>query len=283
MKKSSIAILIILSLLFLFPLFWMIVTALKRPEELATYPISILPPKAQWLHFYQVLSGTEVVDFYKALRNSLTLSISTTVIVTLASAMAGYGFARFKAPGRNLLFGILLSTMMLPQLVTLIPQYILFSQMGILALPWPFCYMPWWITAAPGWAIFIFYFRQFFAGMPKELEDAAMIDGCGRFRTFWGIFLPLAGPAITTTCIFAFQWTYSDYVQPLLYLTDENQTLAVQMLANIRIPGVKYTLPLPNIPYQMTVGVLFTLPLVLLFFLAQRYFMQGITSTGIKG
>jgi ABC-type glycerol-3-phosphate transport system permease component len=197
--------------------------------------------------------------------------------------MAGYGFARFKAPGRNVLFGILLSTMMLPQLVTLIPQYIMFSQMGILALPWPFCYMPWWITAAPGWAIFIFYFRQFFAGMPKELEDAAMIDGCGRFRTFAQIFLPLAGPAITTTCIFAFQWTYSDYVQPLLYLTDENQTLAVQMLANIKIPGVKYTLPLPNIPYQMTVGVLFTIPLVVLFFFAQRYFMQGITSTGLKG
>ncbi len=273
---------ILLTLIFLFPLFWMVVTALKRPEELATYPISIFPPQAQWIHFQQVLFTNEVTDFFGGLRNTLTISLSTTVIVAISSALAGFGFARYKARGKNFFFGIVLATMMVPLIIMQIPQYIIFSQLGILSLPWPLCYMPWWLTAAPGWAIFIFYYRQFFASLPKELEDAAVIDGCGRLRTFWQIFMPLAGPAVTTTCIFAFQWTYSDYVQPLLYLIDENQVLAVKMLMDVKIPGVKWNLPLPPIPYQMTVGIFYMVPLVFLFFAAQRYFMQGIATTGLK-
>ncbi|MGE5605961.1 MAG: carbohydrate ABC transporter permease [Bacteroidota bacterium] len=281
-KVSLIITLTVMSLIFLFPLFWMVVTALKRPEELATYPISIFPPAPQWIHFKQVLMGTEVTDFWLAMRNSVTLCLSTTVIVTISSALAGFGFARYKAPGKNFLFGVLLSTMMLPQLVILIPQYIVFAKLGLLTLSYPFCFLPWWLDAAPGWAIFIFYYRQFFASLPKELEDAALIDGCGRLRTFWQIFFPLAGPAITTTCIFSLQWLYSDYIKPLIFLANENQTLAVQMISNVKIPGVSFTLPLPQIPYQMTVGVLFTLPLLIMFFIAQRYFMQSLATTGLK-
>lgn len=281
-KIGLIAILIMMSLIFLFPLLWMVVAALKRPEELASYPIAILPPAPQWIHFKQVLAGTEVIDFWMALRNSTTLCLSVTVIVTVSSALAGFGFARYRAPGKEFLFGILLSTMMLPQLVILIPQYIVFAKLGFLTYSYPFCFLPWWLDAAPGWAIFIFYYRQYFAGLPKELEDAALIDGCGRLRTFWQVFFPLAGPVITTTCIFSFQWVYSDYIKPLLFLTNENQTLAVQMISNVKIPGVLFTLPLPQIPYQMTVGILYTLPLIALFFFAQRYFMQSLATTGLK-
>jgi multiple sugar transport system permease protein len=275
--------LIVLSLIFLFPLFWMVVSALKRPEELATYPISIFPPVAQWIHFKQTIMTNDVVELWTGLRNSLTVAITTTFIVTLTSALAGFGFARYRVRGKDFLFAVLLSTMMVPQLVIFLPQYVMYAQLGLLSLPFPFCYTVWWIDAAPGWAFFIFLYRQYFATLPVELEDAAAIDGCGRFRTFWQIFLPLAGPAITTCCIFAFQWVYSEYVKPLLFLTDENQTLAVQMVINVKVPGVKWSLPLPNIPYQMTVGVLFTLPLMLLFFAAQRYFMEGVATTGLKG
>jgi multiple sugar transport system permease protein len=275
--------LIVLSLIFLFPLFWMVVSALKRPEELATYPISIFPPAAQWIHFKQTIMTNEVVELWTGLRNSLTVAITTTFIVTLTSALAGFGFARYRVRGKDFLFAILLSTMMVPQLVIFLPQYVMYAQLGLLSLPFPFCYTVWWIDAAPGWAFFIFLYRQYFATLPVELEDAASIDGCGRFRTFWQIFLPLAGPAITTCCIFAFQWVYSEYLKPLLFLTEENQTLAVQMVINVKVPGVKWSLPLPNIPYQMTVGVLFTLPLMVLFFAAQRYFMEGIATTGLKG
>lgn len=281
-KLLLMIVLIGMSLIFLFPLFWMIVAALKRPEELAVYPIALLPPVPQWVHFKQVLVGTEVTDFWLALRNSVTLCLSVTGLVTISSALAGFGFARYKAPGKDFLFGLLLSTMMLPQLVFLIPQYIIFAKLGFLTYSYPFCFFPWWLDALPGWAIFIFYYRQFFASLPKELEDAALIDGCGRLRTFWQIFFPLAGPAITTTCIFSSQWLYSDYIKPLIFLTNENQTLAVQMISNVKIPGVSYTLPLPQIPYQMTIAVLFTLPLILLFFVAQRYFMQNIATTGLK-
>ncbi len=285
MKIGRIALVIgmsILGLVFLFPFFWMFVTALKRPEELSV-AISFMPPVPQWHHFYQVLFTDEVVRFYSGLQNTLIICVIVTVTVCMSSAMVGFGFARFRAPGRNILFTLVLATMMLPGIVTMIPQYVMLSQLGLLSLPWPFCYMPWLIWSIPGWAIFIFYYRQYFAGLPKELEDAALIDGCGRFRTFWQIFLPLAGPAVTTVCIFLFQWTYTDYVAPLLYLTSENQTLAVLMMTETSYPGVKFTQPIPPVPYQMTVGILFTLPLIVFFFFAQRYFMQGLATTGLKG
>jgi ABC-type sugar transport system, permease component len=270
------------SLIMLLPLFWMIIMALKKPEELTYYPVTFFPAVAQWKHFQQIICTNEVLDFLISLRNSFTVSISITAIVTLSSAFAGFGFARYHARGKNFFFGVVLATMMLPQLVTLIPQYIMFSQLGILNKPWPFCYLPFWINALPGWGIFIFLFRQFYAGLSKELEDAALIDGCGRLQTFWKIFFPLSVPAIITTCIFTFQWTYADYLTPLLYLTSDNQTLAVQMM-NVHMPDVKYTLPIPPAPYQMAVGVLYTLPLILLFFMAQRHFVRGISTSGVKG
>ncbi len=273
---------IFLSILFLFPFFWMLITALKRPEELAI-TVVFFPPVPQWFHFLQVLCTDEVIPFFASLRNTLIICVIVTVLVCISSAMVGFGFGRFKAPGKNFLFAIVLATMMLPQLMTFIPQYIMFSQLGLLSFSWPFCYFPWVVTSLPGWAIFIFYYRQFFAGLPKELEDAALIDGCGWLRTFFQIFLPLAGPAVTTTCIFLFQWTYTDYITPLLYLTDDSQTLAVQLMTNTKYPGVKFTQPIPPVPYQMTVGILFTLPLIILFFFAQRYFMQGLATTGLKG
>jgi multiple sugar transport system permease protein len=270
------------SLIMLLPLFWMVIMALKKPAELTNYPVTLFPAVPQWKHFQQILCTNGVLDFFISLRNSFTLSLTVTVIVTLSSAFAGFGFARYRARGKNVLFGVLLATMMLPQLVTMIPQYIIFSHFGVLNKPWPFCYLPFWINALPGWGIFIFLFRQFFAGLSKELEDAALIDGCGRLQAFWKIFFPLSVPAIITTSIFTFQWTYADYLTPLLYLTSDNQTLAVQMM-NVRMPDVNYTLPIPPTPYQLAVGVLYTLPLMLLFFIAQRYFVRGISTTGVKG
>ncbi|MCL6613588.1 MAG: carbohydrate ABC transporter permease [Firmicutes bacterium] len=170
MKKAyKVLILAVLSLLFVFPLFWMVVTALKRPEDLATYPVSIMPPAPQWKHFRELLLTNDVIYFWRALRNSLTLSLVQTVIVTLSSALAGFGFARYRARGKDFLFTVLLATMMLPTLVTLIPQYILFSQLGIIGKPWPLAYLPMWLPSLPGWAFFIFLYRQFFATLPKEL------------------------------------------------------------------------------------------------------------------
>lgn len=274
---------ITICILFMFPFFWMFISALKRPEELSV-AISFFPKEPQWIHFYQILTNDrDCCHFFPGLQNTLIICAIVTVITCISSAMVGYGFARFNAPGRNSLFMILLGTMMLPGILTMIPHYIIFSQLGILSLPWPFCYLPWLITSIPGWGLFIFFYRQFFAGLPKELEDAAVIDGCGRIRTFWQIFMPLAGPAITTVCIFLFQWTYTDYVGPLLYLTSDNQTLAVIMMSQTGIPGVSFTQPIPPVPYQMTVGILFTIPLICLFFAAQKYFYKGIATSGLKG
>ncbi|MGE5598066.1 MAG: carbohydrate ABC transporter permease [Bacteroidota bacterium] len=281
-KSLNTAVLATLSVLFVMPLFWMFITALKRPEDLATYPMSIMPPVYQWKHFRELFLTNDVIRFWEALRNSLTLSLVQTAIVTLSSALVGFGFARFRARGKDFLFTILLATLMLPQLVTLIPQYILFSQLGLIGRSWPFCYLPMWVPALPGWAFFIFLYRQFFATLPREMEDAAMIDGCGRLRTFWQIFMPMAGPAITTTCVLVFTWTYSEYSSAVLYLTNETQVLAVEMITHVRIPGGNFLYPFPSIPYQMTVGVAYCLPLVLLFLFAQRYFMQNLVTSGLK-
>ncbi|MGE5528732.1 MAG: carbohydrate ABC transporter permease [Patescibacteria group bacterium] len=275
-------VLLALSLLFVMPLFFMIVTALKRPEDLATYPMTIMPPIYQWHHFKELLLTNDVIHFWRALGNTLTLTLVQTVIVALSSALAGFGFARYRARGKNFLFSVLLATMMLPTLVTMIPQYILFAQLGIIGRPWPLSYLPLWLPSLPGWAFFIFLYRQFFATLPRELEDAAMIDGCGRLRTFWRIFMPMAGPAIATTCILTFQWTYTEYGGAVLFLNTDAQVLAVEMVTRIRIPNANVLYPLPNIPYQMTVGVMYTLPLVLLFAFAQRYFMQSLVTSGLK-
>ncbi len=275
-------VLLALSLLFVMPLFFMIVTALKRPEDLATYPMTIMPPFYQWHHFSELILSNEVIHFWRALGNSMLLTAVQTAIVALSSALAGYGFARFRARGRDFFFSVLLATMMLPALVTMIPQYIIFSQLHLIGLPRPWAYLPMWLPSLAGWAFFIFLYRQFFATLPKELEDAAMIDGCGRLRTFWQIFMPMAGPAITTTCILVFQWTYTDYQGPILYLSDTSQVLAVEMVTHIRIPHANVLYPLPNIPYQMTVGVMYCLPLVILFAFAQRYFMQSLVTSGLK-
>jgi len=274
--------LIVLSLLFVTPLFFMLVTALKRPEDLATYPMSIMPPVYQWKHFKELIFSNDVIHFWQALGNTMTLTVVQTAIVAISSALAGFGFARYKARGKNFFFSVLLATMMLPTLVTMIPQYIVFSQLHLVGMPYPLSYLPLWLPSLPGWAFFIFLYRQFFATLPKELEDAAMIDGCGRLRTFWRIFMPMAGPAIVTTCILVFQWTYTEYGGAVFYLSNDAQVLAVEMVTHIRIPNANVLYPLPNIPYQMTVGVMYCVPLLLLFAFAQRYFLQSLVASGLK-
>ncbi len=215
-KLFQLLIMAALGLLFVTPLFFMVITALKRPEDLATYPITIMPTLYQWHHFKELIFTNGVIYFWRALANSTTLTLVQTAIVAISSALAGFGFARYRARGKNFFFSLLLATMMLPALVTMIPQYIIFSQLGVIGRPWPLAFLPMWLPSLAGWPFFIFLYRQFFATLPKELEDAALIDGCGRLRTFWRIFMPMAGPAITTACILVFQWTYTEYTGPVL-------------------------------------------------------------------
>ncbi|MGE5541829.1 MAG: carbohydrate ABC transporter permease [Bacillota bacterium] len=277
---------IFLSLIFAFPLFWMFVGALKKPEELAaSMTYTVFPLEAQWQHFWEVLFTDEVIPFWTTMRNTLTMSISTAIITTLTSSLAGFGFARYRARGKEFLFGLLLATLMLPWVVTFIPTYMLFGQLGLIGLsPWPLGYLPFWITALPGSALFIFYFKQHFSTIPRELEDAARVDGCSRLGTYWRIFMPTAGPVIATAILLNFQWLYTSFFEPMLFLNNEHTVMGVRMANDVKVPGaMNINAHLRNGPYRLTVGIFYTIPLMIVFFSAQRYFVQGITTSGLKG
>jgi ABC-type glycerol-3-phosphate transport system permease component len=260
-----------LTVLFSLPTVWLLLTSLKRETEYASYPITVLPAAPQTGNY---LLAVTLFPYLKHLWNSVVLSGSYTVLVVLSSAAAGFGFARHRGvPGRDALFAALLATMMVPQLVTLIPQYMLFAELGLLNSYWP-----WILWGAHGSAFHIFLFRQFFAAIPRDLEDAAEVDGCGKFRIFWQIFLPNSLPAVCASAIFSFTWVWGDWLYPKLFLNDQITTLAVRL-------ATSYVNPQNQPLYTVTMAgvVVYVAPMVLVFFLAQKYIIQGVVTTGLKG
>jgi multiple sugar transport system permease protein len=203
---------------------------------------------------------------------SLVLAVGYAILTVCSSAWVGFGFARHRAPGRNLFFVLLLSTMLIPGIVKVIPQYVLYSRYGIINTYWP-----WIIWGLTGSAFSIFLFRQYFSTFPKELEEAAEIDGCGRFRIFWQIFLPNAIAPILVTLMFSFNWVWGDFFSQSLYLRSDHATLVMKLAG-------AYSNPQGYPLYSLTLAgvVVYALPLVIIFIFAQRYFMEGIVTTGMK-
>ena len=260
----------ILALIFLAPFAWLLITALKDPSELAAFPVHWLPQHIQWANFRTAVT---IIDYQRYAINSVILATIYTSLTTLTCALVGFAFARLQGWGKQLLFAVMLATIMLPPILTAIPTYILFSHLGLVDTYWP--WVLWGLGTSP---FFTFLFRQFFAGLPRELEDAAIIDGCNYLQVFWRIFLPLSKPVVATVAILSFTATWGDWFTPSLFLSDQNTTLAVavqsgyvdehgQLLVNLVASG----------------AILYILPVLLLFFFAQRYFVQGIVTSGLKG
>src|SRR4051794_15600553 len=189
-------IILLLCVFFVGPFLWLILAALKTPAEWASLPITILPEVPQWNNFARALTE---MNFLGYAGNSLFLATTYSVLITLSSAAVGFGFARLRAPGKGALFMILLATMMIPQILTLLPTYVLFSQIGLVNTYWP--WVLWGLSASP---YMVFLFRQFFAGIPKELEEAAIIDGAGWLRIFFTMFLPISRPVLITAFLLSF-------------------------------------------------------------------------------
>jgi multiple sugar transport system permease protein len=258
------------AVVFSLPVFWLLVTSLKRGSEFSATPLRILPEAPQWSNYQLAVT---LADFPRFAWNSFFLASTYTVLVVATSALVGYGFARHRGPGRDRLFVLVLATMMVPNIVLFVPQFVLFARLELTNTYWP------WILWALGASPFhVFLFRQFFLGFPKELEDAAEVDGAGPLRIFWQIFLPNSAPVLAASAIFAFLWVWSDYLYPILLLNDANTTLAVKLATAYRDPQGN---PLQTV--TMAGVVLYALPLVLVFFGAQRFIIRGIVTTGIRG
>ncbi len=252
---------------FALPLVWVVVTSLKKQSEFGT---ALLPAVPQLLNYELAL---QLLDFVKYATNSLVLSGSYALIVVLVSALVGYGFARHRGPGRQRLFMLVLATLMVPGLVLFVPQFVMFAKLGLTNTYWP------WILWALGGSPFaIFLFRQYFATFPRELDDAAEVDGAGPLRIFFQIYLPNSGPALAASAIFMFLWVWGDYLYPILLLSEDNTTLAVRM-------STAYVDPRGNPLQTVTMAgvVLYVLPLIAFFAAANRFIVRGIVTTGLKG
>jgi ABC-type glycerol-3-phosphate transport system permease component len=265
---TTYASLVALAAVFMLPVLWAISTSFKSAYEFGSP--NWLPESPTVQNYVDAVAD---FDFLHYLRNSFLLASIYTVLNVLSSSLAGYAFARLRAPGRDKLFLVVLATLMIPWLVTFVPQFVLFSRLELVGTYWP-----WVIWGLSGSAFHIFLFRQFFMNFPTELEEAAEIDGCGPLRIYWKIFLPNSLPVLATSAIFSFAWVWGDFINPALLLDDEHTTLAVKI-------GSGYTDPQGNplLAVTMAGSILYALPLVAVFFLVQRHIIQGIVTSGLKG
>lgn len=264
------AIFVVLSLAYLLPFAWMLSTSLKLDGREIAMPPQWIPDPAVWRNYYTALTALPMLWF---LRNTLIISITATCLGLLSASLAGYGFARLRFPGRSVLFGLCLATLMLPGIVTLIPEFLLFRYIGWINSFLPMI-VPW---SLGGHALGIFLFRQYAMTIPLDYDEAARVDGANALQIWWSIILPLSRPVLATIAILAFIYHWNDFLRPLVFLQDKDlRTLAI----GLRLFRSEY---LVQWNLLMAASALMLLPILALFFAAQRYFVQGIVMTGIKG
>ncbi|MDZ8117615.1 carbohydrate ABC transporter permease [Pontiella agarivorans] len=271
-------ILIALCIPFIMPLIWMISTSLKSNEDIfpqadeaaVTFSLSsVIPEKPQWSNYQ---AAWQTGPFARYLRNTLLLCTLNVIGAVFSSAMVAYGFARLRFPGKEFLFILLISSMALPRHVTMIPLFTIFKNLG-----WYGTMLPLIVPAFFANPFYVFLLRQFFQTIPANLAEAGTIDGAGEFRIFSQIMLPLARPALVTCALFQFLSTWNDFFGPLLYLNDpKHYTVAYGLQQFMGTHGSEWT-------QLMAAATLFTLPIVLLFFRAQKVFIRGISTTGSSG
>lgn len=270
-KTSTFLILLAVALLFLLPLFWMMSTSLKPKEQIFAYPLIWLPHPPQWSNYAKALNNPSF-KFWLFLQNSLYYALMATIGTVMSCALVAYAFARLRWWGRDIWFVITLSSMMIPGPVVLIPLFLIFKDIG-----WIGSFKPLIVPAFMGSPFFIFLLRQFFLTIPMDLSDAARIDGASDWGIFWRVILPLTQPALATVALFTFLGCWNDFLGPLIFLSDGSKyTLAVGLAAFRGQYRTQWDL-------MMAASTVITMPIVVLFFFAQKRFIQGITLTGMKG
>lgn len=254
----------------LFPIFWMVSTSLKPSGAEFAFPPQWLPKPAMWSNYLEVFQS---LPFARFVFNSLLVAGVSTIGQVLTGSLVAFGFAQVRFPGRDALFLVCLTSIMLPEAVLLVPTFLLFRYLG-----WIDSFLP---LIVPAWfggrAFYIFLARQFFRSLPQELFDAARVDGCSTWRLWWNIAMPLAKPMIITVALLRFLADWNDFMGPLLYLNSmENRTLAVGLYTFLTQYGGEWN-------YLMAATTLMAMPLLIVFLFTQRFFVQGISTTGLAG
>ena len=257
--------------LFVIPFLWLVITSLKPLEQVFTNPPTWIPRPVMWQNYSEALTSP-AFPFTLLMRNTLFYTITSTFGTVLSSAVIAYAFARLEFWGRDVLFGITLATMMLPGIVILIPTYVLFQRFG-----WVGTYAPLIVPTFFGSAFNIFLLRQFMLSIPWDLSDAARVDGANELTILFRVIMPLVKPALLVVAVLHFMYTWNDFLGPLIYLDDASEyPLVLGLYAFQTRFGIEWHL-------MMAATMSVTLPLIVLFFVAQRYFIEGITLSGLKG
>jgi ABC-type glycerol-3-phosphate transport system permease component len=262
-------VMIALGVTFLVPLAWTLSTSLKLPGQVFIQPIQWIPAEPRFSNYLEVF---KLVPFEKFIFNSFYVTIMGTLGAVISSVMVGFALSRIRWPGRQVVFAVLMATLMLPGIVTLVPVFIMFKQ-----IQWVGTFYPLWVPSWFGGAFYIFLIRQYMMTLPIELDEAARIDGASHFRVLWQVIAPLCGPAIASVAIFSFLGHYNDFMGPLIYISNnEMYTLPVGLLWIQGRFGNYWHL-------VMAASMMSITPVIALFFVAQRYFVQGIQFTGLAG
>jgi len=263
LKAATLALLILLSLVVLMPFVWMVLSSLKTNQQLFSVPVHwwVWP----W-HFGNYPRALSSIPFWSQLRNTVVLSVFSVLGTVLSGSVVAYGLSKINWPGRKILFAVLLGTMLLPGVVTLIPTYIIFRQLG-----WINTYLPLIVPTFLGVPYYVFLFRQFFLTIPESVSEAARIDGASEFRIYANIIMPLSHTVISAVAVLSFVQAWTDYLAPLIYLNLPREwTLSLGLTAFFNRYSADWNL-------MMAAAVFFTLPLVIIFFVGNKYFLRGIS------
>lgn len=273
-------ILIDLAFVFLYPFLYMVTTSLKQPADLLDFTVKWIPTSLAWENFYYGMKG---LQFWMHFNNSALIAVLSVIGQVLSCSFIAYGFARIKFPGREVLFVLCMFTMIIPPQTIIVPLFMQYKTMGWIDSVLPLVIPSFFGNGLRG-ALFIFIFRQLFRGLPWELEDAARVDGCGSFRVYWRIIMPLTPPAIVVTTLLSLVWHWNDFFEPSIYLTSEEKFTLPMMLPRLyqsldTLTGS--TFEVFSLPVVMAATFIALVPMLLVYFFLQRYFIQGVERSGL--
>lgn len=266
-------IIFVVGIILLYPIIWMFFATFKTNDEIFG-SVKLLPENFSFHYYAEGWKGSGKITYGTFFINTFVLVLPTTILTVVSSAVVAYGFARFKFPGKKILFGLLIATLMLPNSVIIIPRYSLYN-----SFKWINTYLPFYVPALLAcYPFFTYMLIQFMRGLPKELDESAYIDGCGTFKTFIQVLLPLMKPALFSAGLFQFLWTYNDYFNSLIFINSVKKfpiSLALRMSLDS-----ESVVQWGKVMAMASVAVL---PVIVLFFAAQKYFVEGIATSGLKG